>query len=42
MSALALLIISIFSKKFINKIINFIIKIMKKLKIKNVDKNKKN
>lgn len=36
-SALTLLLIAIFSKKLLNKLINFVIKIMKKLKIKNVE-----
>lgn len=36
-SALALLLIAIFSKKLLNKLINFVIKIMKKLKIKNIE-----
>ena len=39
-SALTLLLISIFSKKLSNKIINFIIKIMKRLKIKNIEDKK--
>ncbi len=36
-SALALLLIAIFSKKMLRKLINFVIKIMKKLKIKNIE-----
>ena len=36
-SALTLLLIAIFSKKLLNKLINFVIKIMKKLKIKNIE-----
>ena len=36
-SALTLLLIAIFSKKLLNKLINFVIKIMTKLKIKNVE-----
>lgn len=36
-TALTLLLIAIFSKKSLNKLINFIIKIMKKLKIKNIE-----
>lgn len=36
-SALALLIIAIFSKKTLDKIISFFVKIMKKLKIKNIE-----
>lgn len=36
-SALVLLLIAIFSKKILNKLINFIIKIMKKFKIKNIE-----
>ena len=37
-SALTLLIIAIFYKKLLQKIINFVVKIMKKIKIKNVEK----
>lgn len=37
-SALSLLLIAIFSKKLLQKLINFVVKIMKKLKIKNVEK----
>ena len=37
-SALTLLIIAIFHKKLLQKLINFVVKIMKKIKIKNVDK----
>ena len=36
-SALTLLLIAIFSKKLLNKLINLVVKIMKKLKIKNVE-----
>ena len=36
-SALTLLLIAIFSKKLLRKIIDFVIKIMKKLKIKNIE-----
>lgn len=36
-SALTLLLIAIFSKKLLNKLINFVVKIMKKLKIKNIE-----
>lgn len=36
-SALTLLLIAIFSKSMLNKIINFVIKLMKKIKIKNVE-----
>lgn len=36
-SALTLLLIAIFSKKLLNKMINFVIKIMKKFKIKNIE-----
>jgi len=36
-SALALLLIAIFSKKMLRKLIDFVIKIMKKLKIKNIE-----
>lgn len=36
-SALTLLLIAIFSKKLLNKLINFVIKIMRKLKIKNIE-----
>ena len=36
--ALALLLLSIYSKALLNKIIDFIIKVMEKLRIKNVDK----
>lgn len=36
-SALALLLIAIFSKKLLNKLINFVIKIMKKMKIRNIE-----
>lgn len=36
-SALALLLIAIFSKKLLNKLVNLIIKIMRKLKIKNIE-----
>lgn len=36
-TALTLLLIAIFSKKLLNKLINFVIKIMKKLKIKNIE-----
>ena len=39
-SALALLLMAIFSKKLLEKIINFIFKIMKKLKIKNIEEKK--
>ncbi len=39
-SALTLLLISIFSKKLLNKLINLVIKIITKLKIKNVDDKK--
>lgn len=39
-SALTLLLIAIFSKKLLNKLINFVIKIMTKLKIKNVEDKK--
>ena len=39
-SALALLLIAIFSKKLLNKLINFTIKIMQKLKIKNIEDKK--
>ncbi len=39
-SALTLLLIGIFSKKLSNKIINFIIELMKKLKIKNIEEKK--
>ena len=37
LSALTLLIIAIFSKKILDKLIEFVIKIMKKLKLKNVE-----
>ena len=37
-SALTLLIIAIFHKKLLQKLINFVVKVMKKLKIRNVDK----
>lgn len=37
-TALALLLISIFSKKTLQKLIGFVVKIMKKIKIKNADK----
>ena len=37
LSALTLLLIAIFSKRILNKLINFVIKIMKKLKIKNIE-----
>lgn len=36
-TALTLLLIAIFSKKLLNKLINFVIKIMKKLKIKKIE-----
>lgn len=36
-SALTLLLIAIFSKSMLNKIINFVIKVMKKIKIKNAE-----
>lgn len=36
-SALTLLLIAIFSKKILKKIINFIVKIMKKMKIRNIE-----
>ena len=36
-SALSLLLIAIFSKKLLQKLINIVVKIMKKLKIKNID-----
>lgn len=36
-SALSLLLIAIFSKRLLKKLINFVVKIMRKLKIKNVD-----
>ena len=36
-SALSLLLIAIFSKKLLQKLINFVVKIMKNLKIKNVE-----
>lgn len=39
-SALTLLLIAIFSKKLLNKMINFVIKIMEKLKIKNIEDKK--
>lgn len=39
-SALTLLLIAIFSKKILNKIINFVVKIMKKIKIKNIEEKK--
>ena len=35
-SALSLLLIAIFSKKLINVLINFVIKVMEKLRIKNI------
>ena len=37
LSALTLLLIAIFSKRILNKLINFVIKIMKKMKIKNIE-----
>ncbi len=37
LSALVLLMIGIFSKKLLNKLIDFVIKIMKKLKLKNIE-----
>jgi hypothetical protein len=40
LSALTLLLISIFSKKMLNGIINFAIKVMQKLKIKNIESKK--
>lgn len=39
-SALTLLLIAIFSKKLLNKLIGFVIKVMKKLKIKNIEDKK--
>ena len=36
-SALSLLLIAIFSKKLLQKLINFVVKIMRKLKIKNIE-----
>lgn len=36
-SALALLLIAIFSKKLLNKLINFVVKIMRKLRIRNIE-----
>lgn len=40
-TALALLLIAIFSKKILNKLINFAIKVMKKFKIKNIEEKQK-
>lgn len=40
-SALALLLIAIFSKKMLRKLINFVVKIMKKLKIKNIEEKQR-
>lgn len=40
-TALTLLLIAIFSKKILNKLINFAIKIMGKLKIRNIEEKKK-
>lgn len=40
-TALALLLIAIFSKKTLNKLINLVIKIMKKFKIKNIEEKQK-
>lgn len=40
-TALTLLLIAIFSKKILNKLINFAIKIMEKLKIRNIEEKKK-
>jgi len=40
-SALTLLLIAIFSKKLLNKLINFVVKIMNKLRIRNVEEKQK-
>lgn len=40
-TALALLLIAIFSKKILNKLINFAIKVMKKFRIKNIEEKQK-
>lgn len=40
-TALTLLLIAIFSKKILNKLINFAIKVMKKFKIKNIEEKQK-
>lgn len=40
-TAFALLLIAIFSKKILNKLINFAIKVMKKFRIKNIEEKKK-
>lgn len=39
-SALTLLLIAIFSKKILNKIINFVVKIMKKIRIRNIEEKR--
>ena len=41
-SALSLLLIAIFSKKLLQKLIDFVVKIMKKLKMKNVEQKQEN